>query len=193
MRLIIIGGTTAFLALFFLSSRGEVAQEGGTAGLGEATNGPIVTQIAGGGLQLGSLGTNAGSLGRAGAVQVNTVNAMGAAVISSNSVNFGPAPELVNGGAPNPASEIMRGSLSTPAHGLVAEISPRWARAIQVSATNEDNAAHEFAVGMLQQFAQMSVEIGLTIESVEQLHLSGSEHFEETLGGTVGILSDRTN
>jgi hypothetical protein len=190
MRLIIIGGTTAFLALFFLSSRGEVIQENGTAGLGEAPNGPVVTQMAAGGLQLGSLGTNAVGPGQVEAGQVNTVEA---AVIRSSSINFGPAPELVNGGAPNPASEIMRDRLSTPAHGLVAEISPRWARAIQVSAANEENAAHEFAVGILEQFSQMAVEIGLSIESVEQLHLSGSEHFEETLGGTVGILSDVTN
>ncbi len=193
MRLIIIGGTVAFLTLFFLSSRGEVTQEGGTAGLDATPSGAVVTQMAGGGLQLGSVGANGGNLGQPVAGQMNTVEAMGAAVITSNSVNFGPAPELVNGGVPNPAAEIMRDRLSTPAHALVAEISPQWARAIQVSAADEDNTAHEFAVGMLAQFSQMSVEVGLSLESVEQLHTSGSEHFEETLGGTVGILSITTN
>jgi hypothetical protein len=117
------------------------------------------------------------------------VQAAGAAVITSSSVNFGPAPQLENGGAPNAAAVAMRSALSSPAHDLVAEISPRWARAAQVSATSGDRAAEEFAVGMLNRLSEMSMQLELSVDEVDQLHTSSSIHFESVLQGDGLILS----
>jgi|GEM_PF-4672936 len=109
-------------------------------------------------------------------------------VIDRNKVNFGPAPNVANGGPPNSAAVAFRESMSTPANQLIAEISPKWARAAQVSESIGDTAAQEFALGMIQRLAAMSMEVGVSEEDVVELHLASHQHFENTLGGPKNIL-----
>lgn len=185
MRLTVIAGITAFIALFAFSLKQPSATDNSEAVANSGAS-EMNAQVSAG-VNSTSPRANQQASTVAQAVHSGAPASMNTALTVGNGVNFGPAPVLSNGGAPNPAADSMRATLSTEAHQLIAELSPLWARAAQTSAESGDNDAREFADSVLSSLAEMSMQAGLTIEAVEEVHRASSEQYEGPLGGSLEL------